>query len=68
MIPLMTDREWRVLELLAEGLPLKAIASAMQAHYSTVQAHILPALRRKTGTTSMFQLGVWYARQIGDRE
>lgn len=62
----VTRSEWLVLDLLAEGLPVKQIAARRGVLPSTV-SHQLQELREKLDLNSNLQLVVWYYKDKMDR-
>jgi DNA-binding NarL/FixJ family response regulator len=58
----LTNREWAIADLVAQGLSNAAIASRLLVSRSTVASHVATILR-KLGFTSRVQLAAWIVAQ-----
>ncbi|MCV7236347.1 ATP-binding protein [Mycobacterium branderi] len=56
----LTDREWQVARLIAEGLANKEIASRLHVARRTVEVHVANIMR-KLEVNSRVQIATWYA-------
>ncbi len=59
----LTDREWEIVRLVAEGRPNKAIASKLHLSVRTVEGHVRHALA-KAGLENRTQLATWARERI----
>ena len=59
----LTEREWEIVRLVADGLANKAIASRLQLSVRTVESHVRHALA-KAGLENRTQLATWARERI----
>ncbi len=59
----LSDREWEIVRLVAEGRPNKAIASKLHLSVRTVEGHVRHALA-KAGLENRTQLATWARERI----
>jgi non-specific serine/threonine protein kinase len=59
----LTEREWEIVRLVANGLANKAIASQLQLSVRTVESHVRHALA-KAGLENRTQLATWARERI----